>query len=265
VPVLTYGLGVPANRYESWDEEKLTGGGVKGADTLSRGALNKYAASSIVDELRRIVLGTELPHEGLIEIEPGKWFDPHAAALKATDYETAIDSRRRLNSAISRVKDAKVVFLTLGLIESWFDTVTQLPWNRAPGGMPLMRMADRLEFVSYTYDEIVRDMVEVIRLILDRVNPDMRFIITVSPVPFHATFKEQDILVANSASKSTLRAICDDVFGKFDCVDYFPSYELVTLSPRDKAWESDQLHVRPEMVRHIMTQFYGAYYPDPAA
>jgi hypothetical protein len=50
---------------------------------------------------------------------------------------------------------------------------------------------------------------------------------TVSPVPLYLTFSGEDIIVANTYSKSVLRAACDAVENSREHVDYFPSY--VTL------------------------------------
>lgn len=55
---------------------------------------------------------------------------------------------------------------------------------------------------------------------------------TVSPVPLYLTFSGEDIIVANTYSKSVLRAVCNAVENSRKRVDYFPSYEAVTLSTR---------------------------------
>jgi hypothetical protein len=68
------------------------------------------------------------------------------------------------------------------------------------------------------------------------------------------------VIVANSVSKSILRVVADNLFRKFDFVDYFPSYEFVTMSSRRISWHTDQIHVDPKMVRHIMENFVKIYY-----
>jgi hypothetical protein len=78
-------------------------------------------------------------------------------------------------------------------------------------------------------------------------------------VPFGATFKDADVIVANSASKSVLRAVAEELFRRHDFVDYFPSYEIVLNSPRALAFQDDQLHVAREMVAHVMETFQSAY------
>jgi hypothetical protein len=87
----------------------------------------------------------------------------------------------------------------------------------------------------------------------------MRIVVTVSPVPMSATFSGRDIAVANTYSKSTLVAAAQAFQAAHDDVDYFPSYELVTLSPREAAYGADCLHVPNAVVGGVMEQFMTAY------
>ena len=87
----------------------------------------------------------------------------------------------------------------------------------------------------------------------------MRIIITVSPVPLHRTFTEEDALIANAYGKSTLRAVATDVARTRADVDYFPAYELVTVSDRSTAFGLDQLHVSPAMSDLVGTTFLETY------
>lgn len=258
LPLLLQGHGVPAEHFESWDEATGRGGGAAGG-TLSRGALNKYSVRSMAHELRRVLLGEEYPDEGLIELAPEQWFDPHASGLKLLDKETALANRKRLTAATARIKEARICFFTLGLTETWLDAQTGLAMNAHPGPAWLARMPERFRFVDYGYEATLQDMLDTLALIRERCHPETRFIVTVSPVPLGATFKGSDIIVSNSASKSMLRAVAEELYRRFDYVDYFPSYEIVLNSPRAIAFESDQLHVARNMVAQVMTTFAKAY------
>lgn len=46
---------------------------------------------------------------------------------------------------------------------------------------------------------------------------------------------------------------------EFDQVDYFPSYEMVTMSGDRSVWEDDLMHVTDPFVRHIVETFVRAY------
>ena len=52
----------------------------------------------------------------------------------------------------------------------------------------------------------------------------MKIVLTVYPVPFSDTFSGQDVIVANTYSKSVLRCVAQDLTELYDHVDYFPSY-----------------------------------------
>jgi hypothetical protein len=263
LPLLLSGHGVPAEHFESWDPAKRIGGGVP-AGRLSRGALHKYNAHSMVHELRRVLRGATYPQEGLIEMSPGAWFDPHASGLRNLDLETALENRRRIDAATATVREAEVVFLTLGLTETWIDQETGLAMNRAPSARDLLANRHRFRFVDFGFRSILEEMEAGLELIREACNPSMRFIVTVSPVPLSHTFRQTDALVSVTASKSVLRAVAEELRRTFDFVDYFPSYEMVMHSPRELAWQSDQLHVAAPMVSHITTSFMSLYYGQEA-
>jgi hypothetical protein len=263
LPLLMKGLGVPVSLYDSFDGAAGRGGGTSSA--TSRGAFNKYSVHAMAHELKTILLGRPVEDEGLIALSETSWFDPQAAGLKAADRETALATRRTIAAAMARIREAKVVFLTLGLVESWVDTRTGAPLNRVPTGMALARLADRFAFVDHGFEAIRDELAGLVRLVRERANPEMRFVVTVSPVPFQATFKTDDVIVANALSKATLRAVADSLTREFDFVDYFPSYEMAVNSPREMAWKDDMLHVHPAMVDHITRRFYALYYGDAAA
>ncbi len=260
--LLLEGHGVPAEHFESWNEATGRGGGAA-RGSLSRGALNKYSVRSMTHELKRVLLDEPYPNEGLIELAPDQWFDPHASGLRLLDQQTALANRKRLTAATARIKDARICFFTLGLTETWLDSETGLAMNIHPGPTWLSRMPERFRFVDYGYEATLNDMLGVIALIREHCHPEMRFIVTVSPVPLGATFKDADVIVANSASKSVLRAVAEELYRRFDFVDYFPSYEIVLNSPRTIAFEEDQLHVARKMVATVMETFERSYLDQP--
>ena len=251
--------GLPAELYETWNPETQTGGGVT-AGKLSRGAFNKYSVHSMSHEIRRVLLDEKYDNDGLIELGECQWFDPHASGLRLASFDKAMNSRRVIQAAVAEIRRAKVVFLTMGLTETWLDTHTGLAMNVHPGAIWLNRMPERWQFVDYGFSDTYNEMDSTIQLVRRFCSPDMHFIVTVSPVPLGATAKTTDIIVANSGSKSTLRAVADELSRKYSFVDYFPSYEFVVNSPRGLAWKEDQLHVHSSMVGHVIKNFGEVYY-----
>jgi hypothetical protein len=97
---------------------------------------------------------------------------------------------------------------------------------------------------------------------LKKINPRVRFILTVSPVPLVATADDQHVLVATTYSKSTLRSACGELYDRFEDVDYFPSYELIA-SPwsRGRFFESNLRSVTTEGVETVMRMFASEHPP----
>ena len=86
-------------------------------------------------------------------------------------------------------------------------------------------------------------------------NPTGHIVISLSPVPLRATFRDMNSVVANIASKSMLRAVIDDFVSLHtDRVTYFPAYEVVTVL-EGEPFQDDNRHVRPEAVEQIMRLF----------
>ncbi len=258
IPLALDGFGVEADQFESWNPETRWGGGVP-LGKLSRGALNKYSVHSMTAEVRRVLLEEKYENDGLIEIKDGLWFDPHSSGLRLATYEAAKSNRSKIYSAMSQIKHARTILLTLGLTETWTDIKTNIVMNNPLSGADLRRHKDRFVFHNYNYDEIVLELRGLIELVRNSCNREMRFVLTVSPVPLGVTFTSSDILTANCFSKSTLRTAAATISSEYSYVDYFPSYELVTYSPRHLAWKDDQLHVQENMVAHVMSKFMSVY------
>jgi tetratricopeptide (TPR) repeat protein len=87
----------------------------------------------------------------------------------------------------------------------------------------------------------------------------VKILITTSPVPLTRTFTGQDISIANSYSKSVLRAVCGAAPLERQGVDYFPSYEMATLSSPALVWKADRIHVSPAFVGKIVGHMLDHY------
>jgi hypothetical protein len=72
----------------------------------------------------------------------------------------------------------------------------------------------------------------------------------------------EDVIVANTMSKSTLRYVAGTLAEKYEYVDYFPSFEIIMNSPREITWEPDHAHVKAEAVSFVVKTFIGHYAGD---
>lgn len=87
---------------------------------------------------------------------------------------------------------------------------------------------------------------------------NMPIILTVSPVR-HL----KDTLPLNSVSKSVLRLACHQIVEKYENVDYFPAFELLTDDLRDyRFYANDMLHPSEQAVSYIFEKFKTTFIDD---
>jgi hypothetical protein len=160
--------------------------------------------------------------------------------------------------------DATDVFiLTFGLSEVWYDEPTgNVFWRTIP-----KRRYDpaRHRFRVSTVDEN-RDNIRAIYDLIRRHRPDARIIVTLSPVPLIATFRDVSCITANSVSKAVLRVAIDEVLravGHEGVLHYWPSYEIVT-DVLKSPYKADRRHITGPAVEFIMTLFEHAWCSDGA-
>jgi hypothetical protein len=196
----------------------------------------------------------------MFEETAGGWQDLQLApGLPPVPLERAIERRTYLiGSYFSRIAQASVVIMTLGLNEVWFDGKSGSYLNCAPSYASTRREVGRYSVkvtdVAENLDELSR-----IRGMVKTFNPDAKIIVTVSPVPMGATFSGTDVAIANTRSKSVLRVAAEQFAQEHDDVDYFPSYDIVSLAPRSDAYGVDCLHVTNAVVGRIMKMFLSSY------
>jgi hypothetical protein len=232
------------------------------------GFVNKFTTHSMRNEVDWIVAPPAID-AAMFEQQSGGWIDlqlsPHVAPVTL---ERAIERRAYLTGHyFDRLRDASVVIMTLGLNEVWFDRATNRHLNAAPSYYANRRESERYELHITDVAENLEELTRIRRLIL-AFNPHARIIVTVSPVPMSETFSGRDVLIANVYSKSTLRAAADIFAQANDDVDYFPSYDIVSMSPRATAYDADCLHVTDSVVGTIIRMFVRQYLgdrPEPPA
>jgi len=226
--------------------------------------MNKYNSASIRAEIGW-ALGVPRPAEEhvLLPVGDGGAHDLFATQNKklACSLEKARAARRLIEQRVAKIADCRIVILTLGLAEVWYDSVSGLHFNAAPPASAIRAEPDRFFLDVYSYDEILADLEAIHALLSKGGHPDVHMLITVSPVPMHMTFRALDAMTANSYSKSVQRAALEAFVCAHDNVDYFPSFEPVTLTDRRIAFDPDNRHVQPGIVSRIVDQFMALYAP----
>lgn len=191
----------------------------------------------------------------------GRWFDPFRPSIEPEGFA----SREELEaSRASHLRQVRTLFqsidvfvFTLGLTESWQSVADGAVFPMCPGTVAGTFDPARYVFANAGYPEVLDAMSRVINF-LRRINPSLRFILTVSPVPLTATASGHHVLVATAQSKAVLRAVAGELARRHEFVDYFPSYEIVT-SPANQGrfFEENLRSVRPEGVKTVMSTFFA--------
>jgi hypothetical protein len=186
------------------------------------------------------------------EVDNEKYYDlqlPLAKGCAPVTKNRAVERRRAIESLFQTVTTASSLIITLGLVEAWWDKESALYTNATINREIGRKSPDRFELHILSYEQVRGAVFAICDLIIQAAPSVEQIILTVSPVPLSATFSTQDILVSNTYSKSALRTAAEEASAQFELVKYFPSYESVTLSDRDAAWEDDLIHVTDSLVK----------------
>lgn len=203
-------------------------------------------------QLLRAAAGEEQDWQQHVVEARGRWqsYDFHSTI----GAESPVELLQTIQETVRRVGDfvrsADAVVLTLGTawayrLRETGELVSNL--HKLPAGL--------FEKELLTADEIVNGLAEV-HALLRRVNPDIRIVLTVSPVR-HI----KDTLPLNAVSKSVLRVACHYLSELLPGVSYFPAYELLTDELRDyRFYASDMLHPSEVAEDYIWDKFARAYF-----
>jgi len=156
-------------------------------------------------------------------------------------------------------EQADVFIFTMGLTEAWMANCDGAVFPVAPQVVSESIDSHEYRFCNFTVSQMIADLDEFIQK-LRSVNSAVRLLFTVSPVALIATYEKQHALVANTYSKSAIRAAIGEVSRQYDFVDYFPSYEVVIGGhSRGRYVESDLRTVTDEGVVRVLQLFSKHY------
>ena len=204
-----------------------------------------------------------VPAERVWKNECGRYVDALRPQVMPGGYQTEVkvlEERASHMSAVRQIfEECDVFVFTLGLTEAWRSRLDGTIYPLAPGVAGGECDATLHEFVNLGLTEVVGDLEEFLER-LRAVNPTVKVLLTVSPVPLIATYEPQNVLVATTYSKSVLRVAADVVHRKYDWVDYFPSFEIITGHyNRSAYYEDDYRGVNALGVAHVMRCFMAHY------
>lgn len=190
-------------------------------------------------------------------------FDPFRPTIQPNGFASQEELEQDIEQHFAKVREmfkaADVLIFTLGLTEAWVNSADGAVYPSCPGALAGTFDSARHKFVNFTFADVYGDLRALIQSVRD-VNPEARFIFTVSPVPLTATATDNHVLVASSYSKAVLRAAVGQIYDEFECVDYFPSYEVISSHPfRGFFFEANMRSVAPKGVEYVMSHFFAQH------
>ncbi len=228
---------------------------------------NIYTARQLLQLLQRaygifVPLVTSWPHGS-----DGRVVDPFRPGIQPDGFvsnaELAVDHQQHFAAIRRAVEEMDVFVFTLGLTEAWEDTRDGAIFPIAPGVSGGVWDRKSVQFRNFSLQETTVDLAAALALIRGR-NPNVRILLTVSPVPLNATYENRHVWVSTTVSKAVLRLAAEQMRSSFDDIAYFPSYEIITAPHlRGRYFAEDCRSVLPAGVDHVMRLFL-AHFGDRA-
>ncbi len=223
---------------------------------------NIYTVRQLL-QLAQRAYGEVTPAEDVWEVEGG-YIDPYRPNIQPLPFATMDEfnaARETHFAAVRKMIETTDVFVfTFGLTEAWMSREDGMVFPLAPGVAGGTFDPERHAFHNFTVSEVVEDF-ETFVTGMRQANPDVKILMTVSPVPLIATAREDEsVITATSYSKSVLRVACEELRTRLDDCHYFPSYEVITGNfSRGAYYGPDLREVERAGVDHAMSLFMQHY------
>ncbi|MBW6424606.1 GSCFA domain-containing protein [Rhizobium sp. XQZ8] len=237
-------------------------GGTFNYDTFSARYGNIYTARQLRQLIDR-AFGSFVPLSGAWQRHDGAFVDPFRPQVEPDGFiserEVGLDRDYHLAAVRRALTEADVFVFTMGLTEAWADKRDGAVYPIAPGVAGGTFDPEIHEFKNFTVSETIDDMTYSIGRIRS-INPDVRILLTVSPVPLNATYEPRHVLQSTVYSKSVLRVAAQHLVDVDPLIDYFPSFEIITAPQNGgKYFGGDMRSVEEAGVQHVMDVFFAHY------
>ncbi len=202
--------------------------------------------------LLRAAAGEDVDWQQHLVEARGRWqsYDLHGSIGADSPVELLQNIQELVRRTGEFLRNADVVLLTLGTAWAYRLRETGELVNNCH-----KQSADLFVRELLTPDEVINALAET-HAYLRRINPELRFVLTVSPVR-HL----KDTLQLNSVSKSVLRLATHIVSDLLPGVAYFPAYELLMDDLRDyRFYGADMLHPSAVAEDYVWEKFARAYF-----
>ncbi|NPD15183.1 GSCFA domain-containing protein [Xinfangfangia sp. D13-10-4-6] len=230
-----------------------------GYNVFSSRTANIYTTSLLLQWVKWAIEAESPPAE--VWNDKGRSVDPFRPKIEpagfVSDEEMRLSRKQVIKSFRDSITGSDVFVFTLGLTESWVNSGLGYEYPMCPGTAGGTFDAKNHQFVNHDYEMALSNLSQAIDL-MRSVNGNLKFLVTVSPVPLTATYTDNNVIVATMESKSILRAVAAKISKMHDFVDYFPSYEIIN-SPVFKGvfFDPNQRNVNHAGVDFVMKNFFA--------
>ena len=162
------------------------------------------------------------------------------------------------------VREANVVIISLGVAPCFFHRQTGEFVPMLGSNFQVALRVKECDFRTTSVAENVANLVAIVAA-LRQVNPGVKLVVTVSPVPLKATFERRSAVVADCISKSTLRVAAHEFLQlEGRNVIYWPSFEIVRWFGGHFAQvfgndDGSPFHVSQQVVNTIVESFVRTF------
>jgi hypothetical protein len=229
----------------------------------------RYGNIYTVRQLKQLLLRSFNKFNPIDEFweQNGRFYDPYRPTIEPFGFYSLKEARVLRKSHLESVKrlftEADLLIFTMGLTECWQNKEDGAVYPICPGAAAGVFNGEKHEFINLKYNDIVTDLHFIISE-LKEVNPKIKLLLTVSPVPLTATASDDHVLVATMKSKAILRAAAAEIYDNYDFVDYFPSYDIISSTPFGRGAFAENLRqVKPEVIKFVMSRFLAAHGFNP--
>jgi hypothetical protein len=222
-------------------------------------------------QLAQRAVGAFIPQEPAW-INSERFYDPFRPRVEPAGFDSIeqleLDRSSHLAATQRMLRESDVFIFTLGLTETWQSRIDGAAFPLCPGAGIGSFDPETHVFHNLTVDENIAALESFLNIAWS-LNPELRVILTVSPVPLAATMESRHVVASTIYSKSVLRVVAETIRARHDRVDYFASYEIVTAQFNGIAtFAPNRRDVLDASVENVMESFFKAFSdtrPEPTA
>lgn len=182
--------------------------------------------------------------------------------------EEIISGRTTREEILENINNANVYIFTMGVVPAFFERESGDFVMPRPTAINARSLAEKFKYRTTGVQENLENIEYIINSIRS-INPDLKVVLTVSPVPIQATFEFGSAVGADCLSKSTLRIVAHELMQKeLGGIIYWPSFEIVRwlgchTGPVFGTDDGAAWHVSESLIDTIVQIFIETYSGEP--